>query len=355
MNGLNIKTLDISKALLGSVCLSIWLFSANLAHANDGVFDANNDFPAVGTVGGIVTISGELDYAGVYCSGSLIRDDIFLTAGHCQFYDTRRIAQIPGYEVTHYFVSFDSVVTDNDVFCYMHDIDHPNKNDVVCDQGSTNGVTFHTAQSVVHPNYATISSKGNGDLKIVGELIAKDSADLALLVLDEAIDQNDITPIATAPLGAFDNKQSFVGLPLTGVGYGLNYHKSIPVVPNQPGGDGPTVFEGDSGVRRIADLGTLRAVQPLWMVPTQQSALSEDSVCYGDSGSPLFFRDENGSVIQTVSGVLKGAALWCMGAYDPYSRVDTPQAVSFISCVKAASTEKEVCECGIEKKLGLCD
>ena len=38
-----------------------------------------------------------------------------------------------------------------------------------------------------------------------------------------------------------------------------------------------------------------------------------------------------------------------------YSRVDSPQAASFISCVMTANSVTEVCECGIEAKFGLCD
>jgi hypothetical protein len=49
-----------------------------------------------------------------------------------------------------------------------------------------------------------------------------------------------------------------LGQPLTAVGYGLNFNKSIPATPDQPGGDGPTVFEGSRNFRQIADIGTLQ-------------------------------------------------------------------------------------------------
>ncbi len=42
------------------------------------------------------------------------------------------------------------------------------------------------------------------------------------------------------------------------------------------------------------------------------------------------------------------------GAEDPFARVDTLEAVSFLNCIKAASTVEEACECGIEEELGLC-
>ena len=90
------------------------------------------------------------------------------------------------------------------------------------------------------------------------------------------------------------------------------------------------------------------------MIPTQQSSRGEESVCFGDSGSPLFYREADGNVNQTVSGVLTGWAQWCMGAHDPFARVDTLEAVSFLNCIKTAGTVEEACECGIEDELGLC-
>ncbi len=174
--------------------------------------------------------------------------------------------------------------------------------------------------------------------------------DLAVVLLETPLD--GITPLATASLRSFNHTD--IGLPLTNVDYGVNFHKSIPADPDQPFGNGPTVFEGSFGLRRIADIGTLRTVRGQEMIPTQQSSLDEGSVCFGDSGSPLFFKEADGSVNQTVSGVLSGWAQWCMGAEDPFARVDTPEAVSFLNCIKAASTAAEACRCGIEEELGLC-
>ncbi len=89
-------------------------------------------------------------------------------------------------------------------------------------------------------------------------------------------------------------------------------------------------------------------------MPTQQSSQGEGSVCFGDSGSPLFLNEANGNVNQTVSGVLTGWAQWCMGAEDPFARVDTREAVDFLNCIEAASSVEDACKCGIEDELGLC-
>lgn len=309
--------------------------------ANDGDFDVDNDFPAVGRIAALTTVFGEVDYAGAYCSGSLIAEDVFLTAGHCQFSDVPRLAGEPGYAVE-YWVSFDNAASNNDFRCYLQDIDHPNKDDLACSPGARNGSTFHKAlASVVHPEYD-------------GLLILQGSSDLSLLVLETPID--GITPHDVAPLGKFDRKQEFLRQPLTAVGYGVNFHKSIPASPDQPGGNGPTNFEGSATFRRIADIGTLQGVSALWMTPTQNNARGEDSICFGDSGSPLFFGKFGDEVDQTVSGVLSwGASPWCKGAHDFYTRVDSPQAASFLSCVMTANSATEICRCGIENKFGLCD
>ena len=196
--------------------LLIILLMPKLTIANDGDFDANDDFPAVGRIAAITTVFGEVDFVEAYCSGSLIAEDIFLTAGHCQFSDAPRLANDPGYAVE-YWVSFDNAASNNDFRCYLQDINHPNKDDVACNPNARNGSTFHKAlASVVHPEYD-------------GLLIFQESADLSLLVLETPID--DITPLDVAPLGKFNRKREFLGQPLTAVGYGVNFHKSIPATP----------------------------------------------------------------------------------------------------------------------------
>jgi hypothetical protein len=330
--------------------LTMTLFASG-AFASDGEPDAANAYPAVGFYHVAFNYPGEpVDtYGG--CSGSLISPRIFLTAAHCTFYDSRRLVEQPAYERAEAWASFDPVVSDNDFRCHLRDIGYPGAHALACDQASRNHPTFHKAFNVgiTHPSYASIKRLGSGALAI--REFAPGYTDIAVLLLENPI--QGIDPLPLAAQGLLDDLDRS-GLELVGVGYGLNYHKSIPATPEQPGTAGPTNFVGDYGVRRVAQLGGIRSITPSTIVPRQQNALGDDSVCYWDSGSPLF-RAREGVVDRTIIGVLTGGALWCMGAYDPYQRVDIPASRDFLQCVAQAPSPGAACECGVEGTLGLCE
>ncbi len=63
--------------LIRAARLLVILSIPNLSIANDGDFDADNDFPAVGRIAAVTTVFGQARFAGAYCSGSLIAEDVF--------------------------------------------------------------------------------------------------------------------------------------------------------------------------------------------------------------------------------------------------------------------------------------
>lgn len=119
------------------------------------------------------------------------------------------------------------------------------------------------------------------------------------------------------------------------------------------------VYELDSAsrcVRRIAQLGPIEVVKTNSLWPRQSVQKGDNTVCFGDSGSPLFLQ-RNGIVEPVVSGVLSGATHWCQGSKDPYYRIDQPAARDFIQCVVAHQDDiATACrECGAEAYFGLCE
>ena len=332
----------------------VLLFVTPPASASDGVPDTNNAHPAAGfyyvayrlSDGTVETLGG--------CSGTLIAGNVFLTAGHCSLYDSRLLVEDAAYASAKAWVTFDPVALENDFRCFLQDIGHPGAGALPCDRDALSDPTptFHRARStgITHPDYPVLRRLGNGSLSIQ-EPLTPNNTDLGVLLLEQPI--GDIAPLATAPLHHLDHLDASA-FSLLGVGYGLDHHKFIPARPDQPGGDGPTNFVSEYGIRRIADVGTIRMITSARITPTQRNARGEDSVCYWDSGSPLLLV-RNGVVIPTVVGVLTGGALWCMGAYDPYQRVDTASSIAFLDCVKSATTARDACRCGAEEALGLCD
>jgi hypothetical protein len=331
-----------------------FLAHASTAAASDGVADSGNTYPAVGMYFVASQPVGQPLEAWAYCSGTLIAKNVFLTAAHCTFYDTVR-AFDRSYAYAEAWVSFDPVALENDFRCFLIDKKIKGSASLTCDAAARTvpAPTFRKAAStgITNPDYPTIRTLGDGSIQLK-ELFAPGDTDTAALYLEKAV--NGIAPLPTAGQGTL-GAVAPAGTPLLGVGYGLDYHRSLPAHPEQPGGEGPTTFEGDVGVRRLANVGTVRDLTSDWIVPTQRNTQGEDSLCYGDSGSPLFRRDAaTGAVVKQVIGVLTGGALWCMGANDPYQRVDTPSAVAFTSCLKAARSADEACRCGVEDQLGLC-
>src|SRR5262245_60384153 len=109
------------------------LLAASVASASDGALDANNAYPAAGFYHRDVNLRGQPleTYGG--CSGTLIDKNVFLTAAHCTFYDTRRLVEEPAYERAEAWVTLDPIAVDNDFRCFLRDIKYPGSDALACD------------------------------------------------------------------------------------------------------------------------------------------------------------------------------------------------------------------------------
>ncbi|HSS63356.1 MAG TPA: hypothetical protein VLS27_02920, partial [Gammaproteobacteria bacterium] len=162
-------------------------------------------------------------------------------------------------------------------------------------------------------------------------------------------------PLEYRAVGELNAIPGLVGTPVVSVGYGLDWAK----VPGRKptAGIGPMTDLGvGSGLRRIARLGPVQGVHPNSLLPRQDVSQGDDTVCFGDSGSPLFL-ELGGAVEPVISGVLSGWTNWCQGSKDPYYRIDQDSAHEFIDCVLTFQDDvKKACDlCSAEKNFGLCD
>jgi hypothetical protein len=117
-----------------------------------------------------------------------------------------------------------------------------------------------------------------------------------------------------------------------------------------------TDLGGGNGVKRIAEVGPITHLFGNALLPRQDVRKGDNTVCFGDSGSPLFLvRD--GSVEPVISAVLSGATNWCQGSKDPYYRMDRPEAHRFVQCVIEHQDDPAAAcrSCSAERYFGICE
>jgi secreted trypsin-like serine protease len=205
----------------------------------------------------------------LYCSGTLIAPDVFLTAAHCTI-----AAAAYGADPHDVYVTFDPVYDEN--------------------------ATLHRGTYYLNPNYGHDSH---------------DLHDVAVIILDKKIKK--IEPATLPPAGLLNDmkmdkelkNQQFVT-----VGYGrLRDEKTR----------GPHTI-GDAGERYFADQ-TFLALKPYWLQISMNPSTGSGGTCYGDSGGPHFLGESNMVVSLTVTG-----DAWCR-ATDVTYRLDTDSARSYLS------------------------
>lgn len=205
----------------------------------------------------------------LYCSGTLIAPDVFLTASHCT-----AAAAAYGADPHDVYVTFDPIYD--------------------------GAAILHRGTYDINPNYGH-------DMH--------DLHDVAVIILDEPV--TNITPAQLPPAGLLDDLKEthqLKGQEFVTVGYGR--------LRNEKTG-GPHAI-GDAGERYYAEQ-TFQALKPYWLQLSMNPSTGNGGTCYGDSGGPHFLGDTDMVVSLTVTG-----DAWCR-ATDVTYRLDTESARAYLS------------------------
>ena len=214
-----------------------------------------------------------------WCSGTLIADDVFLTASHCTAPLDGVLADNPGAEV---LVTFDPTISESG--------------------------TFFTGSWHTNPNYNGFQGPGG----------SSDPGDVAVIVLDEA---PGIAPAQLPTAGLLDQLKDANVLKdtrFTAVGYGTVRLSNT------------TGFQGilENLDRNRVEQG-FNSLTKAWLSLPMTPSNGNGGTCYGDSGGPHFIHMDGAETDIVVSITVTGDAP-CK-ATDKTYRMDTTSARSFLA------------------------
>jgi hypothetical protein len=276
------KRIVLLTALAAMMALAMLLASGMASAVTYGQPDGNRH----PYVGGLVGADEQGEF--VFCSGTLIAPDVFLTAAHCTWSEQ---------EIEEFGLEFRGVTFDN-VYDPATSRVYPG--------------TLHP-----HPGFPG-TSEGAGSFFGVGP----DPHDIAVVVLDEEV--AGIQPASLPSAGLLDqlaNDGELKDQRFTVVGYGLTE------LTHEPGSGAP-VFGGDGLTRRYA-VSSFNALNKSVLRLSQNPSTGDSGACWGDSGSPHFLGAgaQETDVVASISG-LKGD-IRCRAMNQTY-RLDTPSARAFL-------------------------
>lgn len=233
-----------------------------------------NDHPFVGSM--VFHIPGEGYFQ--WCSGTLIDENVFLTASHCTAPVDFYLELYPGSEM---LVTFDPTISENS--------------------------TYYTAAWHTNPNFNGFS----------GQYGASDPGDVAVGVLDQS---PGIAPARLPAAGMLDELKAEHTLKdtlFTAVGYGTIRETNR------------TGFQAilDNVDRNRVDQEFL-SLTNAWMTLSMNLATDNGGTCYGDSGGPHFIHLDGAETDIVASITVTGDAP-CK-ATDKTYRMDTESARSFL-------------------------
>jgi secreted trypsin-like serine protease len=293
------KSLIISRgarvALIGVIVLALAGWGTSALAITWGEPDENNEYPNVGAF--IV----ERDDGRIWatCTGTLIHEQVFLTAGHCTDYVEGLDAEgrlVAAYVSFNFNVGLDSDPT-----------------------------LLEVAEMITHPDYLWGGSNPH---------------DVGLLILAEPV--TDIEPATLPDEGFLDELKRDgelrsggpEGAKFTVVGYGgmLDYwwHGSEPLdgyAGEPPAGLGEQQEHIAYEDQRRFGESEYVALVPIWLHMDQNRLHDNQGTCFGDSGGPAFWEPDDGTRI------LVGLTSWgdgmCVVTGFDY-RVDIPDTLDFV-------------------------
>jgi secreted trypsin-like serine protease len=250
-------------ALLATMALAMLLATGMASAITYGQPD-DNQHP---NVGALVVADEEGEF--LFCSGTLIAPDVFLTAAHCT-------SAIEEFGLEFLGVTFDEVFDPDTSVVYS-------------------GTPY------THPEFPGPSS---------------DAKDIAVVVLDEEV--SGIQPALLPSAGLLDqlaNDGALKGQSFTAVGYGATERT------HEPGSGAPVFGEGGT---RMYSVSTFSALNKGYLRLSQNPSTGDGGTCYGDSGGPNFLGDSQVIASITITGDIP-----CRSRNVTY-RLDTPTAREFL-------------------------
>lgn len=230
-----------------------------------------DDHPNVGSM--VLHVPGEGLFQ--WCSGTLISETVFLTAGHCTAPVDSVLASIPGAEM---LVTFDPTISE--------------------------GGTFYTGTWHTHPDF------DSGGLS--------DAFDVGVIVLDQSPGIEPASLPTAYLLDELKDSKVLKNTRFTVVGYGTVRETNT---------TGPHGFL-DNLDRNRAEQG-FNALTKAWLYLPMNQTTGDGGTCYGDSGGPHFIHLD-GVETDIVVSLTSLGDIPCVASDKTY-RVDTDSARSFLA------------------------
>jgi len=270
-------------ALTVSLITASLLLTPKVSAITYGFVDSNNTFS---NTGAFIVKSPTTGQIFPICSGTMITDNVFLTASHCTDFFTRDLA-LEGFVA---YVSLDQSIPFGELT-------------------STKTKLLSVAHVVTNPNYNQSQS---------------DSGDIGVLILNNSV--RGVTPATLPTCGLLDHLAAQNGLKaamFTNAGYGLQ---------NRVVGGGVPFFQDVNPIPRMFSFSSFNSLNGGYIRLSQNQSTGNGGTCFGDSGGPNFMTLNGQQLI--VSITITGDSV-CRSTNVDY-RLDTVSAQGFLAYVNAA-------------------